>query len=386
MVGNDSSRRSVLKSTAATIGVGLGTSGLTSADDGIKNTERNAFHNLTSERIDVGSELRELTPHWTVIGLPRKAVTKALAKSDTPKPLVEQYDELLKDLRRTYPVRRPVEQENSVAVRTVELAKPSVPPLDEVVDLRDFQKLVLSFSGGVRNNFEEETGDVQTEWAPRTHRQLTRIAAEKEGYASPNTIGQYADDPDFDDEEVPDWAVGDEKLYFRMIKSYKHYYNPSTTLGTAPSNGEQRLNEVKYAPVYDPRHEALGRGSHYLADVCQPLHTGMEVEQGADYGLNKGTGGTPIHYQYENYVRDEWTNDTYGLKEAAENDTEEYTMTDPSQFMKGQAIKANQYTSTVFYAISGQLILNWQKDVKNLTQAMVKESVRGIRAGINYTE
>lgn len=129
---------------------------------------------------------------------------------------------------------------------------------------------------------------------------------------------------------------------------YYHYYNPSLHFGGAPGKCASYAAQAKtYYKNKDYKNafETFGIASHYISDVAQPMHSGGELGSLKDYLLN--WNGNYYHYQYEQYVVNNWDN---GCKysQYANNNAGIKSITDPSQAVKDMAAFSKPHSTTLW--------------------------------------
>jgi len=175
--------------------------------------------------------------------------------------------------------------------------------------------------------------DVGVAWSPTPdHGDIIYISVTKWGINSyyANIAKNSADDPD-------SWDSG-------FWQSYNHYYNPNLGTGNAPANANTYAGFAKTnysSGSYNTAFTNLGYSSHYLSDVGNPLHTGLELDQ----ILNQW-----VHYDYESYVSGNWTTG-YNFKSVIDNNNYYYAITDPAQATRNLASSSNSDINTLFTAI-----------------------------------
>lgn len=155
-----------------------------------------------------------------------------------------------------------------------------------------------------------------------------------------NRAANAADDPDVWDSQPFPWPIPSE--FTDIVHGIRHYYNPDTSMGTAPSNAqshgirarsEYQAGNINYASSW------VGWSSHYLADVANPMHTGQEIAQARDRGL---------HSSYENYVYVKW--DPY-YAPILWDDPYYYPMTSPNDWTIYSAQMSHVYLDTLLQRV-----------------------------------
>jgi hypothetical protein len=142
-------------------------------------------------------------------------------------------------------------------------------------------------------SFKDNITLITPKWAcSPSHYDLVYYAALNSGYPDPVTAAQHSGDPD---DNFP-WDAPEM------------WYNPDSQIGGAPGMAQQsfdyargyyQLGNVSGASIW------IGRSSHYLTDVGNPLHTGREWDQIRDYLLHFLTHDD-VHSLYESYVSTHW--------------------------------------------------------------------------------
>ncbi|MDW7727786.1 MAG: hypothetical protein SCH70_11880 [Candidatus Methanoperedens sp.] len=201
--------------------------------------------------------------------------------------------------------------------------------------------------------------DVEVAWSPdKVHDNITRISVTKWGVSS-----YYAGIAGLASLLPDDWDSG-------FWQSWHHYYNPYFGTGNAPTNanyyaGIARTNYISGS--YNTAYTNLGYSSHYLSDVGNPLHTGMEQEQIENQW---------VHYNYESYVSGNWTSG-YNFKSIVDNNNNYYVITDPKQSTKDLATFSNSDLSNLYYLIYFHPD-TWQTmdDVKTITERVLLKTAK----------
>ncbi len=122
---------------------------------------------------------------------------------------------------------------------------------------------------------------------------------------------------------------------------YNHYYNPNLGIGGAPQSA---LTDFNYAKAwfiqdnYDMASEYIGKSSHYMADVGNPMHT-SEI-------LNKD-----IHDRYEIYVATQWEAPYFNFKSSVQGNSIDYLLDDPYFAIIHVAEYSNNYVDTLYYKL-----------------------------------
>lgn len=117
------------------------------------------------------------------------------------------------------------------------------------------------------HSFKDDINLITPKWAGSpSHYDLVYYAALNSGYPDPVTAAQHSGDPD---DNFP-WDTPDM------------WYNPALCSGGAPGMAQQSFDYARNYYQSGNIAEAsvwIGNASHYLTDVGNPLHTGLEREQ-----------------------------------------------------------------------------------------------------------
>jgi len=165
----------------------------------------------------------------------------------------------------------------------------------------------------------------QMRWNSDVHSEFIIHSMNRYGLSYAQKAGDYSIKPDqWKAVSIPDWiyytAGPVSGLTGSTIKgainglfhSYSHAYDPNflgQKFGSAPEYTKKyadiAYNDYRNGQTTDAA-ENLGYASHFLTDVGNPLHTGMCLQQFADYVLVGGDMGKTVHGRYEAYVSRNW--------------------------------------------------------------------------------
>ena len=366
---NGVSRRSMLKATAGSLGLAASATfvapSVSAADDSPEpvNPKDDPEPNPDAPILTIDESLSPLGEHWILASSNRGQVTKYVRESSMGQLEKDQAMETLKDLWRTYPVKKVKSGRETTltldvnrAPRTVmstkkqQVANRTVSNLDEIVPVVSDGLASVSSSGGV-----------STQWSPENHGDIAYWAGKNinigESYSL--DLEDYAPDPDSFYYNVSDEIPDDiENLFGQVIHSYTHYWNPNPGFQTGPSGLAPSYTEADMIIARDnfssnraKANRHLAYASHYLADLGQPLHTGMEFEQIAY---------PSVHHNYEGAVLSAFRNcsiapdsGTYSLYNCLEDEVANlgnfYDCNVPAGHAMSLAYYATQYRSQVFY-------------------------------------
>lgn len=365
----DRSRRDMLKKSAASLGLLAGTSSAsltvsaTSDRPQAIDPRDDPEPNPDAPMMRIDDSLSVLDEHWILASSNRGQVIRYVRESSANDAEKDAAEERLKELWRTYPVKRVKDgrvttlklDENRAPkkVRSTNknaVASQMVSALDEVAPI---------VSDGLRSYSSD--GDLSIQWHPENHGDYAYWAGKNinigESYSQ--DLEDYAPDPDYFSynvsDEIPDEI---EDLFGQIIHSYTHYYNPNPGFQSGPSGLAPAYAETDMYIARDnfssdraTANQHLAYATHYLADVGQPLHTGMEFEQIAY---------SSVHYNYESAALDAFRNcniapdsGTWSIYDCLEDEIANlgsyYDCNVPAGHTISLANYASQYRSQVFY-------------------------------------
>lgn len=203
------------------------------------------------------------------------------------------------------------------------------------------------------------SGDVSILWTPNhVHEDLIYIACTKWSVGT-----YYAGIAKDASTEPDDWDDG-------FWQSLHHYYDPLTHTGLGAYNcgAYADIAKNKYdIPYFIDAYKNLGYSSHYMSDLGNPLHTGLEAQQYLTQW---------VHFDYETYVSSNWDNG-YNFKSIVEDNNVYYAITDPEQSAKDLAENSNSY----IYTLYAEIFYNpetWEEDpdVKVITENVLRTTAK----------
>lgn len=200
--------------------------------------------------------------------------------------------------------------------------------------------------------FEADPPSRPPRWDWNTHKAFIDHAMIRfsigDDYRTAAKAGSTAPDTWADQVTVPNWAYPNpitrsilQTFCDVTLSNYNHYYNPDllTGVGGAPDSTKLWADLARDKADSDmDKYTYLGYASHFLTDVGNPEHTGMELSQ----YLNQ-----PAHGYYENWVSGERSNLEY---EMYNEDTYSKT-TLPADMVKQNARFSHSYLDTVYNGI-----------------------------------
>jgi len=190
---------------------------------------------------------------------------------------------------------------------------------------------------------QNQANTVTPKWSGSpSHARISYWAAYKESFPNPGTVSDTADDPDT-------WYDSTPEPFRTVFHSLNHYYSPAG-IGGAPLNTQDYVGfaEDYYdSGSYSQAATNLGYASHFLEDVGNPMHTGMEWEQ---------YNNRWVHDNYEIYVATRW--DSSNFEYVVSNNNNYYWYTDWAQGTRDLAGYTNGYLDTIYTKVynKGQ---NW---------------------------
>jgi hypothetical protein len=219
---------------------------------------------------------------------------------------------------------------------------------------------VMKKIGKAITDYVEETywkGKQSVQWMSNTHQNLIGagvvLVYNNGNYASWARTAAMLPDSTIDSGYISVSLLG--KTISIPKTCYYHYYNPTAAYGLgfggAPSKCSSYAATAKsyyQKKDYSNAFKNLGIASHYLSDVAQPMHSGGESGSLIDYLLN--WNGNYYHYQYEQYVENNWVNGV-GFSKNVVNNKAIKSVTNPSSAVKSMASYSNGYSTTLWAAI-----------------------------------
>ena len=210
---------------------------------------------------------------------------------------------------------------------------------DENTFLKQTESVMNSASGQVQAN------SVIPMWVGSpSHQRISYLAAQKESFPYPNTVGTYSIVPDT-------WYDNSPEPFHTVFHSYDHYYSPAG-IGGAPANTQSFVatansNYRKGSSYYSTAAANLGYACHFIEDVGNPMHTGREWDQ---------YWNPWVHSNYETYVGNRWYSSNFDY--VVSNNNNYYWYTNWNQGTKDLAGYTNGYLDTIYTKIynKGQ---NW---------------------------
>ncbi|WP_214020869.1 hypothetical protein [Methanoculleus sp.] len=222
-------------------------------------------------------------------------------------------------------------------------------------------------------------------WAAPCHQDIIEISCLKWGVSS--TYATYAhnaaDDPD---SWSPVWPPSGFEWLDTFIQtvchSYDHYYDPVLGTGYAPAQCENYVTiagDYYDQPSMYNAYTNLGYSSHFLTDVGNPLHTGMELEQ----ALNSW-----VHGDYEAYVATNWDQDGgegYNFISVIQDNWYYYTITDPSSSTQSLAGYAKNYDDELYYLVyNHRYTFGTDPDVRSITENCLLDTAKYTLGLVKY--
>lgn len=342
-------------------------------------TERLELHKDVNI-VKVDPTLKNETPYWIIIaaGGTEKGRAATFKYIDSSKFLTKkekaELKEFVKKLWKKYPVK--VIKNGRVTLITMSSKAKIDLTKDEETMLKKIAQAVNEY---FRTRYGGEVGIL---WNADTHQDIIYISCKKWGVDDYwcNVSRDHADDPDQwyqvpPPPGYPDWLW---KFIMQVVHSWTHYYNPDWGTGSAPSECKYYADIAKnnYSSGHKySAYENLGYASHFMTDVGNPLHTGLESWQAVF---------KDIHYAYENYVSSNWENG-YNFKSVIENNWYYYAINDPEQATKNLASYSHQYDDTIFWTIFWNPD-TWQSDsdIRDATENCLLETAKYTLGLVKY--
>lgn len=389
-------RRTFLQASSGAL-AGMAATGLVSADDGDHRVEGDVPYPDHSKLL-VDDSLTSLTPQYDLLTLDKKRLLDLTEKAGMREQGETEAKDALKDLWRTYPVRKVRDGDDFVFTLAEDRAKASTAAEEKT------ERFGVA-ARAVGRGFAKENGNrkqVDAQWYGSMHREMTRHTVENEFDlysweeddivgASPTPDSNPCNDcgPVVESADWPDWVKDAiKKGLNEFAHHYGHYYDPNQYtvdlgygvtisfegLGGAPWFCEHEMGLAE-ENSYTSQREHLGRALHYVQDVSVPLHSGMGLEQ-MNLELDCDWSGCGVidpyydlHYSYEEWVKNNFT--------SGENFVDDYDSMlawngDPSDCVYEVAESGNSYSYEVFHLVkeNGTDFGSWNStDYNDLVEA-----------------
>jgi len=131
-----------------------------------------------------------------------------------------------------------------------------------------------------------------------------------------------------------------------------HYYDPSVwdlgqEFGYAPDACQINADNAREAyqnQDYHAASESLAFASHFLTDVGNPMHTGLEIDQARD----KKFGEWDTHGEFEGYTVLYWDDPQHNFNQTISNDWYYYGVGNPYRTTKNLAKYTHEYLPTLY--------------------------------------
>lgn len=384
-------RRTALKSLAAVTGsgflIGSGTTSASALPDGAISEEDYEPPFPDAPVLEIADEVKQLGNRYDLLVGDTDQKLEYLDNADLDRETYRQTREFLIDLWRAYPTERVTDGNvTTVRLKNKIFSESNARTLDQrhSVGLDEAASAVDSGANTVwRNNH------VDPMWNPKDHRHMVKTATNQmsdhvDAPVRPRRAQVEADDPDdWDAIEEVDIDPEDDTFgeYARkkaanwlvskvneVHHSVSHYYNPEgpqititlrngffpyeTTInceptGSAPKYADKWAKKARRANG-KTRWRRVGYASHFLTDVGNPLHTGLESQQFHNQW---------VHTAFEWYVQRNWTQDRAGdydhtfkpfFEGHKDDDVHWIHVSDPNQATKELARSSHQYAWQIY--------------------------------------
>ncbi len=173
-----------------------------------------------------------------------------------------------------------------------------------------------------------------------SHQRISYVAAQKESFPYPDTVGTYSIVPDT-------WYDNSPEPFHTVFHSLDHYYSPAG-IGNAPANTQSFVTTAKNyyrsgSGYYSQAAANLGYASHFIEDVGNPMHTGYEWQQYNDPW---------VHSKYEAYVGNRWYSSYFDY--VVTNNYNYYWYVNWNQGTKDLASYSNGYLNTIYTKVKNK--------------------------------
>ena len=325
----------------------------------------------------ISENVKKVTPHWVLFAADEKGKTNAINDLREISITDKEKLKLIEDLQaiwKKYPV--VTKYRDGVTEVTFDHSGEFALTEEENFTLAQVDEILSEYLN------DKIMAGSNTRWyAAPCHQDMIEISCLKWGV--PSTYATYAhnaaDDPDSWPTVWPPTGLEWLDNFIQTIcHSYDHYYNPLLRIGNAPSQCENyadtAMNWYDQSSMYNA-YTNLGYSSHFLTDVGNPFHTGMELDQAQNPW---------VHFDYEEYVYDNWAQG-YNYMSVFENNGYYYTITSPSSSTKSLAGYAKQYDETLYYLVyNHRYTFGTDSDVKSITENCLLDTAKYTLGLVKY--
>lgn len=409
------SRRGALRGIGSAVAAaGFGTS-VAAADGASSDTDPRDF---TDHRtLEFGDDLKRLGKNWIYVAGPSEQVYNYIEKGDAGPSKQRALKSAYKDIERQYPtVRRSVDDNTTQIALAGDAASPDALRRGTQSQLEEIATAVSQGSA------KADGSDVGANWYKKIHYQTAKRAAKvyanqpegermyEKGKDKTKPASYY---PDRRDTDVPDSVKSSLNqsltVYLEnVVQSYLHYRNPGGSSfdfgsgdgvpepyitysgGIAHIKAQEETNNAvdKYdSSQYEDAYKRLGYASHYIADVSNPLHTGMESQQGADYVATVIVGGqdrsNAIHYRHERHVKNKWAD---WFESEVEYEPPHNFSDSVKSEVNSLAGESQEDASTVFYDVLFKNKSDWKDSLRGLNEDRLAQTVSYTKGLIQHME
>jgi len=330
----------------------------------------------------ISDEIKTVTSHWVLFAADEEGQKNAINDLNEVDLPAEEKLELINDLQAIWK-KYPVVTKSRGEVTEVVLANSNDFSLtdDENSTLSKVDEVLSKY---LNDQYMDENG-VRWYAAPE-HQDMIEISCLKWGVSS--TYATYAhnaaDDPDSWPSIYPptgfEWL---DNFIEDICHSYDHYYNPVLGTGNAPSQCENYADIAKdyydQSSMYNA-YTNLGYSSHFITDVGNPLHTGMETNQ---------ITNSWVHFEYEDYVNNNWEDGSgqdYYFKSVIEDNWYYYAITDPSGSTFSLADYSHDSADTLYYLVyNHRYTFETDSDVRSITENCLLDTAKYTLGLVKYT-
>lgn len=403
-------RRSALKGIGSAVAAASFGTSVATADGASSDTEPRDFSDHRT--LEFGRDLKQLGKNWMFVAGPSEQVYNYIEKGDAGPSKQRALKSAYKDIERQYPtVRRSVDDNTTQIALADDAAGPDALGRETRSQLDEVATAVSQGSA------KADGSDVEANWYRKIHVQTAELAANSEArypWAADRMYKNLGEDtpgayyPDKRDTTLPEDVksvienkpLGNKIIKYlkNVVQSFLHYRNPDNPpLDLFPDDSvpdEYALNEGGLAHYMAQQetdkainyyeggnktwgYKHLGYASHYIADISNPLHTGMEIEQASDYIATVVVGGKnknkAVHYRHEGHVNSKW-GDWY--KNRVKDEPGHFYGFDSVQSETNDLASETQNdASTVFYDVMFKDADDWKSSLRNLNEDRLAQTV-----------
>lgn len=363
-------------------------------------------------QVRVSDRIKRFGSGWLMLAGPSDRVYHYIDASDVGPSTQSQLTEAYKKIERDFPV---IRRSMDDTTTRIELADDAARP--SAADRETKNQLLNVFQAVSRGSAAEDSRDrVRKEWYKPTHNKMFKaaydsISTSDTDFGDKVTANNWPYKPDVFDSAYPDGAedaLGTNGAAFlaNVVQSWRHYRNPggSALYKFAKSevpgrfyvpdgSGRAHLEAEQYFDIANSSYASsnktkayrnLAYASHYIADVSNPMHAGLEEPQVLDFLSVDNPKQNAIHYVHENWANEVWEDEN--LSNLVKIYQPENIGSSIKDDVDSMAAKANDDATTIFYDIQFLSEDDWKSSLKSLTKFRLQDGGAYVKGMIEEME